>query len=62
MKVQDNDFFKELIDNAATNQDINTNFSYLLEEQIIDTLEESPEEFIENLVELILTQLGVETP
>ena len=59
MKISDNIFFKEIIENATTNQDCDTNFCLLLDAELLDSLENNQEEFIEQLSNLILKELGL---
>lgn len=57
MKFKDNKYFKELIDNATTNQEHGSNFSELLYEQILYQIVEDEEDFIENLRDMILYEI-----
>ena len=57
--MYENEYFKNLIDDASSNQDIHTNFSALLYEQILLLIEEDEENFIENLRDLILKELNL---
>jgi len=59
MKISDNIFFKEIIENATTSQDCDTNFSLLLEAALVDSLVNDQEEFVEQLNNLILKELGL---
>ena len=54
VRFNDNDFFKELIEDAITNQDIENSFNSCLYNVLEERLENCPDDLIDALHDLIL--------